>query len=223
MPNEFRKLFCQPEKTVERLPRRIIFILYKPRDIVSGDFYWVTKKENTLILAAADCTGHGVPGAFMSMLGIAFLNEIVNKIAINKHISSLQANEILQELRAQVINSLHQTGDRAEQKDGMDIALCIIDYEDKKIQFAGAHNSLIIIRNGEIMQYQGDRMPVSYHKNKDLPFTQHTIELQNGDVFYIFSDGYVDQFGGQEGMKFMQANFKNLLLEIYKEPSHSAK
>lgn len=203
-----------PEKMLKDLLQDY-FIYYKPRDIVSGDFYWLTQKENVLIMAAADCTGHGVPGAFMSMLGIAFLNEIVNKIAINKHIRSLQASEILQELRSQVINSLHQTGERSDQKDGMDIALCIIDFDEKRMQFAGAHNPLFVIRNNEIMQFQGDKMPVSYHKNNNLPFTQHYIDLQRGDTFYIFSDGYTDQFGGDEGMKFLQSNFKNLLLKIH--------
>ncbi len=199
---------------------RDYFVLYKPRDIVSGDFYWVTQKENILVLAAADCTGHGVPGAFMSMLGVAFLNEIVNKIVINRHIRSLQANEILNELRLQIINSLHQTGDRDEPRDGMDIALCIIDFDEKKMQFSGAHNPMYLVRNGEIYQYSGDKMPVSFHKNMEQSFTLHTIDLHASDIIYLFSDGIIDQFGGTEGTKFMSKNFKDLLLGIHTKPMH---
>ena len=194
------------------------FVLFIPRDIVSGDFYWISHKENSLILVAADCTGHGVPGAFMSMLGIAFLNEIVNKIVINRHISSLQADEILNELRRNLITSLHQTGDKDEPKDGMDISLCIIDYDSKKLQFAGAHNPLYLIRNHELLQYNGDKMPLSHHKNKDVPFTRHDIDLKVGDSLYIFSDGYIDQFGGDEGYKFLAKNFKELLIQISQKP-----
>ncbi|MBN2613883.1 MAG: response regulator [Bacteroidales bacterium] len=196
------------------------FVLFIPRDIVSGDFYWISQKENSLILVAADCTGHGVPGAFMSMLGMAFLNEIVNKIAVNRHISSLQADEILNELRKNIIGSLHQTGDKDEPKDGMDISLCIIDFEAKRLQFAGAHNPLYIIRNNELMQYSGDKMPLSYHKNKDVPFTKHEVNLQPGDLIYIFSDGYLDQFGGDKGFKFLSKNFKELLLRVHQLPLH---
>ena len=116
------------------------FIHFKPRDIVSGDFYWITQKEGIIIVAVADCTGHGVPGAFMSMLGVAYLNEIVNKIAVNRHIRTFHANEILNQLRDQVISSLHQTGKFDESKDGMDISLCILDLENKILQFSGAHN-----------------------------------------------------------------------------------
>ncbi len=199
------------------------FVLFHPRDIVSGDFYWITHKENVIVLAAADCTGHGVPGAFMSMLGIAFLNEIVNKIVINPHIQTLQADEILNELRRYIINSLHQSGDRNEPNDGMDIALCIIDFDKKKMQFAGAHNPLYIIRNNELLQYSGDKMPVSYHTNIDVPFTKHKIDLMDGDVIYIFSDGFIDQFGGEKGFKFLTKNFKNLLIDIYKKPMHEQK
>ncbi|MFO7655890.1 MAG: response regulator [Bacteroidales bacterium] len=194
------------------------FVLFIPRDIVSGDFYWISQKENSLILVAADCTGHGVPGAFMSMLGMAFLNEIVNKITINRHINSLQADEILNELRKNVISSLHQTGDRDEPRDGMDISLCIIDYDAKKLQFAGAHNPLYIVRNNELIQYSGDKMPLSYHKNKDISFTKHVIDLRPGDLIYIFSDGYVDQFGGEKGYKFLSKSFKEQLLRIHHLP-----
>ncbi len=199
------------------------FLYFKPRDIVSGDFYWLTRKENILILVAADCTGHGVPGAFMSMLGVAFLNEIVNKIAINKHISSLQANEILNQLREQVINSLHQRESGNQNKDGMDLALCIIDYEQKQVQFSGAHNPLYIIRNKELLQFKGDKMPVGMHRNAEKPFTNHTIELQDNDLLYIFSDGFPDQFGGEHGEKFLTKRFKELLVEMHQKPLNEQK
>jgi serine phosphatase RsbU (regulator of sigma subunit) len=199
------------------------FILFIPKDIVSGDFYWLTQKENILVLAVADCTGHGVPGALMSMLGIAFLNEIVNKIAINRHISSLQSDEILNELRRNIIVSLHQTGNIDESMDGMDIALCIIDFETDKLQYSGAHNPLYLIRDGELIQYDGDKMPLGYHKNKDVPFTRHDIKLKKGDMLYVSTDGYIDQFGGEQGFKFFSKNLKKLLLQIHRKPINEQK
>lgn len=194
------------------------FILYKPRDIVSGDFYWITRKDNVLILAVADCTGHGVPGAFMSMLGVAYLNEIVNKIAINKHISALNADEILNQLREMVITSLHQTGDPSEPKDGMDISICIIDFENKKMQFAGANNPIYLIRDGEMRQLEPDKMPVSYHQKRNVPFTRHDIDMKPNDRIYLFSDGFVDQFGINSGQKFLSKRFRELILKIHDRP-----
>jgi len=194
------------------------FILFKPRDIVSGDFYWMMNKDDKIIIAAADCTGHGVPGAFMSMLGTAFLSEIVNKIIENKHIYSLQANEILNQLRNYIIESLHQSGAENESKDGIDIALCIIDPEKKKLQFAGAHNPLYLIRNNELIMYKGDRMPVSIHQNASISFTNNEIDINEDDIIYIFSDGFVDQIGGPKKRKFMSRNLQDLLLKIHKKP-----
>jgi CheY-like chemotaxis protein len=194
------------------------FIFYRPKDIVSGDFYWTTRKDNVLILAVADCTGHGVPGAFMSMLGVAYLNEIVNKIAINKHISTLNADDILNQLREMIITSLHQTGDPEEPKDGMDIAICILDFETKKLQFAGANNPLYLVRNNELVQYDADRMPISYHQKRDVPFTTHIINWNPDDRIYLFSDGFIDQFGGNENLKYMSKRFKELLVRIGSQP-----
>ncbi len=199
------------------------FILYRPRDIVSGDFYWFAQKDNLFIIAAADCTGHGVPGAFMSMLGVAFLNEIVNKIAINVHIQSLSADEILGELREKVISSLHQSENPQEPKDGMDIALCIIDFERKKLQFSGAFNSLIIVRKGEIIHLKGDKMPVSYHQRREVPFSRKDIELQENDCLYMYSDGIIDQFGGELRSKYLLSRFTNHLMEIYHKPMQEQK
>ena len=199
------------------------FILHKPRDIVSGDFYWYAQKDNLFVIAAADCTGHGVPGAFMSMLGVAYLNEIVNKIAINAHINALNADEILNQLREKVISSLHQSDNKRDPKDGMDIALCIIDFDKKKLQFSGAYNPLLIIRDGEIIRYRADKMPVSYHRRRNDPFSKQIIDLKENDSLYLFSDGYNDQFGGPKGMKFLMKQFQKVLLEIHHRPMQEQK
>ncbi len=199
------------------------FILFKPRDIVSGDFYWMMNKDGKIIIAAADCTGHGVPGAFMSMLGTAFLNEIVTKIIENKHIYSLQANEILNQLRNYIIDSLHQTGEDTESKDGIDMALCIIDSEKQKVQFSGAHNPLYIIKNKKLEVIKADRMPVSIHRNVYKSFTNHEFDYIENDIIYMFSDGFYDQIGGSKNRKFMSKNFQELLLDIHEKPMKNQK
>jgi ligand-binding sensor domain-containing protein/serine phosphatase RsbU (regulator of sigma subunit) len=183
------------------------FILFKPRDIVSGDYYWLTQVDNKTIVVAADCTGHGVPGAFMSMLGVAFLNQIVVRDG------TISSNEILDRLREYVIKSLKQTGEEGGSKDGMDIALTIIDHDTLEAQFSGAYNPLLILRNGEIETIKADKMPIGYHIKVDSPFTSNTVKLQKGDRLYTFSDGYPDQFGGEKGRKFMSKRFKQLLID----------
>ncbi len=183
------------------------FIFFKPRDIVSGDFYWANYIRDKLIITAADCTGHGVPGAFMSMLGIAFLNEIVNKQ------EQIDASIILNQLRNEIIQALGQKGAEGESKDGMDMSLIIVDQVNKTLQFAGANNPLYVIRNKELTETKGDKMPVAIHETMH-PFTSHSISLEAGDAVYIFSDGYPDQFGGPRGKKFLYKAFKNLLTEI---------
>lgn len=188
------------------------FILFKPRDIVSGDFYWFRNIGDFAVVVAADCTGHGVPGAFVSMLGMAFLNEI------SVEINEVQANDILNRLRALVIKSLRQTGKEGESKDGMDIALYVIDRKNMKLQFAGANNPLILIRNGEIIQVKGDRMPIGYHLVMD-DFKNNELEIEKGDMLYTFSDGYQDQFGGDDGSKFKIKKLKQLMVEIYEKPT----
>lgn len=200
-----------PERLLKK-NLRDYFILFKPRDIVSGDFYWFTKKNNLVMVAAADCTGHGVPGAFMSMLGISLLNEIVSKTDI------IDADLILNELREQVKTSLRQTGRDGEAKDGMDMALCVFDFDNRKLQFAGAYNPLIYVRNEKIHRIKPDKMPIGIYFREKGMFTKHVIDIRRDDIFYMFSDGYVDQFGGKEGTKFMIKNFKNLLLQIHKLP-----
>ena len=198
-----------------------VFILFKPRDIVSGDFYWIKQVNQYVILAAADCTGHGVPGAFMSMLGISYLNEIVQRREIT------QANQVLNELRKQIRNSLRQHGQPEESKDGMDMALCVIDEKNKTLQYSGANNPLYLIRdkNGtpELTEFKADRMPLGYYQGRFKTFTNNDIQLEYGDVFYLFSDGFVDQKGGKDDKKFLSKNFKKLLLEIHQEPMREQK
>jgi serine phosphatase RsbU (regulator of sigma subunit) len=184
------------------------FIINKPKDIVSGDFYWAANIHGKLIVTAADCTGHGVPGAFLSLLGVTFLNEISMKIV------DLQANLILEKLRARVIRSLHQQGFDKKRLDGIDLSLAIIDLKSMELQFAGANNPLYIIRNGHLTEFRGNRMPIGVQSLKIEPFTNHLIEIKKGDKVYMFSDGYTDQFGGELGKKFLSRNFKTLLEEI---------
>ena len=197
------------------------FILFRPRDIVSGDFFWATHQDNRLVIAVADCTGHGVPGALLSMLGISFLNEIVNRSV------SMHANQILNLLRTYLITSLHQTGRKGEARDGIEIALCIIDAQKNQMEFSGANRPLYIIReNGsykdpvtknlthELVQINADRMPIGVYDQEMTPFNNIIVPLQKNDTIYLFSDGYVDQMGGPHRKTFRSHRFKNLLLEI---------
>lgn len=188
------------------------FILYMPRDIVSGDFYWTRKIDNSIFIVAADCTGHGVPGGFMSMLGISFLNEIIRT-------SEIKANEVLNKLRDKIINALHQTGKEGEQKDGMDISICIINENNNKMQYAGANNPVYIISEvggkKELNVIKADKMPIGIHSRSSKSFENNEVELHKGDEFYMSSDGYSDQFGGPDCRKFLQKNFKDLLFENY--------
>jgi serine phosphatase RsbU (regulator of sigma subunit) len=187
------------------------FILYKPRDIVSGDFYWFEVFENKIIIAVADCTGHGVPGAFMSMLGISFLNEIFKSYSF--HLHDIKSNDILNQLRDEIKISLHQTGKFDENKDGMDIALCIFDRGKNLLQFSGAHNPIYIVRAGELIELKPDKQPIGIYL-KELPFTKIEFELKKSDTIYMFSDGYCDQFGGEKNEKFKSKRFKELLVKI---------
>jgi len=190
------------------------FIYFKPRDIVSGDFYWVYHfdAQNVVIAAAVDCTGHGVPGAFMSMLGVAFLNEIASDPSI-KH-----TDEILNVLREFVIRSLNQTGKEGESRDGMDIAITRVDLKTGMLEFSGANNPLILIREGELAEYTPDKMPIGIHVKEEEPFTRHDITLREGDQLYLFSDGFSDQFGGPDQRKYMKKQLKEFLLKISHEP-----
>jgi serine phosphatase RsbU (regulator of sigma subunit)/Tfp pilus assembly protein PilF len=202
------------------------FILYKPKDIVAGDFYWYSVKNNKRIITAADCTGHGVPGALMSMLGITFLNEIVN------HMSVTKPAEILSELRDLVKTTLKQRGSEGESKDGMDMALISLDPDTLKLEFCGANNPLWIFRteNGsqEFIEIEPDKRPVGYFRGMGIPFTNKEFQLKKGDHLFLFTDGYADQFGGPKarpdegpfgrGKKFKYKQLRELLSSILEKP-----
>jgi serine phosphatase RsbU (regulator of sigma subunit) len=193
------------------------FILYLPKDIVSGDFYWFKKVDHKLIFLAGDCTGHGVPGALMSMLGISFLEEIVK----NRKIT--ESGQILNELRKEVKRALHQKGKREEAKDGMDICLCVVDYSKNIIQYSGAYNNLYLFRNNELIEFQADRMPIGIHDLSDKDFMSHDIPAMPGDIIYMYSDGYADQFGGPDSKKYKYNTLKAFLLKIHKLPLQEQK
>jgi serine phosphatase RsbU (regulator of sigma subunit) len=184
------------------------FILFKPKDIVSGDFYWAYNMPNgRSVFAVADCTGHGVPGGFMSMLGNSFLNELVieNKL--------FKADVILNKLRDKVIQALEQKG-KTEQKDGMDICLCVWNKMDNTLEFSGANNPLLLIRNNALIEYKANKMPIGVYAGINQPFTSQTITLQKGDTIYLSSDGYADQFGGLLGKKYKSKQFENFLVNL---------
>jgi ligand-binding sensor domain-containing protein/serine phosphatase RsbU (regulator of sigma subunit) len=186
------------------------FILYKPKDIVSGDFYWFGIKNNKKIIAAVDCTGHGVPGAFMSMIGHNLLNQIINENGITS------PSEILNQLNFGVQQALKQH-ENSETRDGMDVCLCVFDDATQKLNYAGAYRPLYIInKNKELKIIEGDKFPIGGAQiSGERKFTEHTIYINEGDTFYLFSDGYADQFGGDKGKKFMLKRFQQLLIEIY--------
>jgi serine phosphatase RsbU (regulator of sigma subunit) len=194
------------------------FVFFNPKNIVSGDFFWVHRiDEHTVLYAAVDCTGHGVPGAFMSIMGYHLLEQIVVKNQLD------QPSLILNELTKSVIKSLKQTNELGSVKDGMDIALCKIDFQNYTLEYAGAHNSLYLIRNGSLTETKADRKSVGISASKSIEFSNHTMNLEKGDCLYIFSDGYVDQKGGPENTKFFYQPFKELLLEIHQESMQKQK
>jgi serine phosphatase RsbU (regulator of sigma subunit) len=207
------------------------FVLYKPKDIVSGDFYWAEKIDSRFLLSASDCTGHGVPGAFMSLLNITKLNETVHEKKI------IRPDLILNQVREDIIKVLNPEGTTEQTRDGMDAVLCSFDLSNLKLEFAGANNPLWIIRkkslefsvknevsteknsqlttqNFELREYKPDKMPVGMYSGEKRDFTLNTIDLQKGDCVYLFTDGYADQFGGPKGKKFKYAQLKEVLLSV---------
>ncbi|HSH66849.1 MAG TPA: SpoIIE family protein phosphatase, partial [Bacteroidia bacterium] len=201
-----------PESLIKRvLPNSFVF--YRPKDIVSGDFYWVDQKGGKTMFAATDCTGHGVPGAFMSIVGYNILKQVIdsNKITTPAF--------ILDRLNEGVSETLHHGHEAAQAKDGMDASFCIIDFSTLELQYAGAYNPLYVIRKNELIETKGDKFPIGLFLGAEKKkFTNHTFQLQKGDCVYIFSDGYADQFGGPKGKKFMASHFRSLLLRISSEP-----
>jgi serine phosphatase RsbU (regulator of sigma subunit) len=188
------------------------FVLFLPRDIVSGDFFYASCDRDTMCVAAGDCTGHGVPGALMSILGISFLNEILHTK------TNYKANRILNIMREKVMKALHQTGGKSEAKDSIDIGLCLIDCNSGKMQFAGANRPLVMIRNGELTEYKPDLMTIGVAPLKEISFRNNEIETQPGDVYYLFSDGFSDQFGELTNKKLKHRYFKLLLESVARLP-----
>ena len=193
------------------------FILFKPKNIVSGDFYWIGEKGDKIFIVAADCTGHGVPGALMSMIGLEIVEKTINEDNI----------EIPSKILAVMNKGLEKTFSREKNigtiiRDGMDIGLCVIDRIRKKVQYAGAFFPLYLIRNGSLVEILADKIIIGMNPD-GLPYTDHEIDLMEDDIFYIFSDGYVDQFGGTENKKFMYRRFRYLLLTIHNFPVNDQK
>lgn len=199
-----------PERIRKYLPKSFVFHL--PRDIVSGDFYWFKHTRNKSFIACVDCTGHGVPGAFMSMIGSILLDDIIDK----KEIDSPE--EILQYLNQGVVHALKQSKKSKASRDGMDIALCVIDKEFKTLEFSGAFRPLIIVRNGELERVKATPTPIGGVREKETPYQKEVIKVQANDTFYIFSDGYPDQFGGENNKKFMTRRFRELLQKLSMHP-----
>jgi serine phosphatase RsbU (regulator of sigma subunit) len=203
------------------------FVFFRPRDIVSGDFFWTARVENSTVLTVSDCTGHGVPGAFMSMLGMTLLKEIVQKEFIS------HPGVILRKLRRGIISALGQKGISGEQRDGMDMALVTINHDTRTIQYAGAYNPLYLVRKKEsgepdgvtaglfeeeyqngycLYEIQADKMPIAHYVHMEK-FATHELGIREGDILYLFTDGYADQFGGPMGKKFKYKPFKRLILK----------
>ncbi len=228
-----KAVFLQQERINEYFPEN--FVILKPKEIVSGDFFRFEKIGDHYIFAAVDCTGHGVPGAFMSLLSYAFINEIITKEEI------VQTNQVLDELRKQIIKTLQQSADNYATRDGLDISLCALNFKTMELQFSGAHNPLLIIPEKEsykervlqlsenkqavihkfsdnisnpvLIELKGDKMPVGFSK-KIKGFSFQTLQMKKGDKLYLFSDGYMDQFGGKYNRKFLYKNLRNLIVSI---------
>lgn len=210
----------------EEMVKNIIpesFVYFRPKDIVSGDFYWIYRNKKKIFVAAVDCTGHGVPGAFMSIIGYDLLKNIVE----------IQGKEcparIMDQLNREVVNTFKKNGNvrsmnKQEVNDGMDMALIVINTDLGIMEFAGAYNPLYLIRDNEIMTYKGDRFPIGYvDENNKTTFSKQEIPIHKNDIIYLFSDGYADQFGGPEGKKFKYRRFRHLLLNIHKLPIEDQK
>jgi len=181
------------------------FILYKPKDIVSGDFYWALNLNNKFYLATADCTGHGVPGAFMSLLNISFLNEVI----IEKKIT--RPDLILDEIRNDIIKALNPEGNE-KAKDGMDCSLCCFDFEKMELTVAAANNPVWILRNDKLIEIKPDKMPVGMYADEVKPFSLEIFKIERGDIVYTFTDGYADQFGGPKGKKFKYKQLEEIIV-----------
>jgi serine phosphatase RsbU (regulator of sigma subunit) len=187
------------------------FVYYLPKDIVSGDFYFLEEFNERIYVAVADCTGHGVAGAFMSMVGTSLLKQIIIQHKLT------DPSAILNELNEGIVEALRQK--ETESHGGMDIALCVIDKKTKQLQFAGANRPLTLIRNNDLQMYKPDKLPIGgFMPDEERRFSKQTIDFQKGDRIYLSSDGYADQFGGMEGKKIMTKKFRDLLQTIHESP-----
>ena len=213
--SKIQKAMLPAEKTIAESFSDFM-LLFLPQNVVSGDFYWYRELDDYVVFVAADCTGHGVPGAFMSMLGMSFLNDVVIENRTEK------PDEILGILREKVKTSLKQTKENKMASDGMDMSLCILDTKNNLLHFGGANNPLYLIRDKQLNIFKADPQPVSIYL-KEAEFTHQKIEVQKDDCIYIFSDGYIDQFGGNHGDKFKSKRFKELLIEISDQPMSEQK
>lgn len=194
------------------------FIFYQPRNVVSGDFYWLMEKNNNLYVCTADCTGHGIPGAFMSLISMGVLNEIIYS---KTHIS--HTDDILNELRRIIILAVNPEGSSEEGRDGMDAVLSRFDFQKMEMEYSAANRSFYIIRNGELLTFKPDKMPIGKHVGMEKSFTRNVIPLQKGDCIYTFSDGYADQFGGTDDKKFQTKRLKKMFLDNYQKPMNIQK
>ncbi len=199
-----------PDDSLLRTHFSDYFIFIRPKDIVSGDFYWFTEKNGNVIFTVADCTGHGVPGAFMSMLGITMLNEIAAQDDLNN------AAKVLNNLRKKIKTALeHREEERT--KDGMDMSLGIFNRKNKTLKWAGAYNPLYLLRSEDFFEYKADKQPIGKHM-REKPFTHHEILLEDNDVLFMFTDGFCDQIGGEKNKKYTQKRFREMLIKNHKLP-----
>ena len=206
-----------PSETYFRKHFEDSFILFKPKNIVSGDFYWIEEKGEKVFVVAADCTGHGVPGALMSMIGLEIIEKTINEDNI----------EIPSKILAIMNKGLEKTFSREKNigtiiRDGMDIGLCVIDRKRKKVEYAGAFLPLYLIRNNSLIEIKADKIIIGMN-HEGISYVDHEIDLKEDDIFYLFSDGYVDQFGGSDNRKFMYRRFRYLLLTIHRFPVNDQK
>jgi ligand-binding sensor domain-containing protein len=200
------------------IPYPDTFIFFKPKDIVSGDFYWLLNEGGYEFMAAVDCTGHGVPGAFMSIIGHILLNKIVKEYKI------LKPGEILDALNYEIIETLHNQPDQSfSVNDGMDISIVCYEPATHKLNFAGAFNPIYIVRNGEIIEHPANRYSIGRHTGPDKKFSNNEIAIETNDMLYLFSDGYEDQFGGERGKKFKAQGMKDLFIKIANRPTDNQK
>ena len=200
-----------PDKRIrELLPESFVF--YRPKDIVSGDFYWVDRIDDRVAFAAVDCTGHGVPGAFMSLIGHNGLNQAVREQGRSR------PSEVLKVLNKIAFDALHKDREEMMVRDGMDMALCNYDPQRMVLEYAGANSPLYLVRGEEVLRFTPDKRPIGSFDLEGHAFTDHRIKLEQGDMVYIFSDGYADQFGGPRGKKFLYKRFRDLLLEVSRFP-----